>query len=456
MFAYEILETISWSFTHAGFTIQVIQAVDLDWYFNHHFSLIIGIALLVVIVGIFTFNPFFNSKYIDFNVYHYAIFVVGLFLFLYPLYSYFMAHLFPYEEMTNLSPAARKLFFGKLEKFLRQPMVVKSDKKKNLIIFEIESLEQQILGRFNPFYPLTMPFLSNLSTQGAFVEKMESLPYTTWSVASMFATQCNFPLLMTPDAMYNNAKFHLNPNHRCVGDYLKLGGYNLLSYLANIFIGGFKKQLKMHEWDVRDFEDHGFRRDWDLFGYLAENVLPNLTKPSNQPFVLHIANADTHPFPSFFVDERCESRVPKYPKMLQSFDCLDQILEKFIKKIISSGLLENTEIIFYGDHLVMGRIKDNGNLMEPRYICAMLPFRKKEIISKSTSIYDLAPTFMDLLGVEYEPKFPYGSSFFSSHVGQRPDETQFRFIYDYFAESMKWSKDVHCGKDQKSGFCKTT
>jgi phosphoglycerol transferase MdoB-like AlkP superfamily enzyme len=332
---------------------------------------------------------------------------------------------------------------------------VRPSKKKNLIILEIESLENQVLGAFNSWFPLTMPYLSNLSKTSTFCDHVRSSPYTTWSVASLFATQCNLPLLMTPTAKYNKANFHLLPHHRCLGDFFATAGYRLHSYMANVFIGRFKLHQRLHRWRALDAEDHQMKRDWDVFDFVAKEVLPNLTRPSEQPFVLHIANADNHAFPRYFVDSRCENRVRSYPLILRSFDCVDQILERFIEAFKRSPLAENTEMFLYGDHLLMSGIHRQIKLFEPRFVTAMFPLRPAQVIKKPLTIYDFAPTLMDVMEIDYEPKFPFGASIFSQKVGTAPGASHFQYIYRHFRDLMNWETQARCSVGS-SGFCRRT
>jgi hypothetical protein len=67
---------------------------------------------------------------------------------------------------------------------------------RNVIIFIVESLEYSFVGRFNPDYPLSMPWLSEMSNTSAFFSNVQSHPYTTWSTAGLLVTQCGFPHLM--------------------------------------------------------------------------------------------------------------------------------------------------------------------------------------------------------------------------------------------------------------------
>jgi phosphoglycerol transferase MdoB-like AlkP superfamily enzyme len=169
-----------------------------------------------------------------------------------------------------------------------------------------------------------------------------------------------------------------------------------------------------------------------------------------QPFVLHIATGDTHPFPDYYVDPRCAKRTKGYPRILRSFDCTDQVIERFINEFQMLPLANNTEVLIYGDHLIMNGARRGIQLYEPRYIYGGMPLRPRKLITKRISIYDVAPTIMELAGVEYEPKFPFGASIFSSKVGAVPTQSHLQFIYSNFVKIMNWNPKVVCDRD----FCR--
>jgi hypothetical protein len=86
---------------------------------------------------------------------------------------------------------------------------------------------------------------------------------------------------------------------------------------------------------------------------------------------------------------------------------------------------------------------------------AILASRKKRLITKKGSIHDFAPTMLDLLDVDYSPRFPFGTSLLAPKIGLAPDFTHFKFIYDFFRKAMKWNATVECDLGHK-GFCRTT
>jgi hypothetical protein len=225
-----------------------------------------------------------------------------------------------------------------------------------------------------------------------------------------------------------------------------------MSYQSNIFVGGFKKHMAMHQWSSLDYKNHRCRRDWDLFTKIQDSVFPTLVNES-KPFVLHIANADCHAIPRYFVDRRCTNRFRgRTPAIIRSFDCVDQIFARFVTAFEKSPLFATTDFIFYGDHVLMEGNYKHLKLHEPRSLVLAFPYHTKEVVEKPVSVYDLAPTIVRMLGVDCNPKFPFGSDLFSEEIGPVPTIADMQTIYDFFTTEMNWDDNVTCWNGQK-GFC---
>lgn len=457
---FQLADTIGWFYTQAGINIQVLQAIDFDWLIKYHIDFFFfGIAGVVLLI-IFVWSPLF-TKYI-YHISSATVYfsVILVFILIYSFTTTFYHNLFPFEleKLATQNKKFSRVVFRPLVDFFNTNITVKPKDGgyKNLIILEIESLETKLLGKYQPAYPESMRYVSNLSQHTAFCTNVGVQPYTTWSIAALFASQCNMPLLMPKLVGHNAAQFHLVKKHKCIGDFAQKAGYHLYSYLCNAFLGKFKDHLQLHGYDTKDRNEHKIIRDYDLYKYLGTNVIPNLTKKINQPFILHIANADTHAYPRFIADTRCKNRLPSnYPLILKSFDCVDQLLEEFMENITKSGLLENTEILLFGDHLLMGTSYRPVPMEEPRSQLIMVPSRPQKFIKKETSIFDFAPTAIDLMNMEISPKFPFGSSIFSPHKGIPPDPGHYQFIYDFFSKDMRWTGKASC-QDGTVGFCRDT
>jgi hypothetical protein len=58
------------------------------------------------------------------------------------------------------------------------------------------------------------------------------------------------------------------------------------------------------------------------------------------------------------------------------------------------------------------------------------------------SYYDFAPTILDVLEINYEPRFPFGESLFGDKAGQTPIVADMQFIYEMiFGKNSK----ARCG-----------
>jgi hypothetical protein len=57
-----------------------------------------------------------------------------------------------------------------------------------------------------------------------------------------------------------------------------------------------------------------------------------------------------------------------------------------------------------------------------------------------------------MLGVDCNPKFPFGSDLFSEEIGSVPTVADMQTIYDFFTTEMNWDDNVTCWNGQK-GFC---
>jgi membrane-anchored protein YejM (alkaline phosphatase superfamily) len=208
----------------------------------------------------------------------------------------------------------------------------------------------------------------------------------------------------------------------------------------------------MHRYEAFDFTDHGCRRDWDLFRRIESGVFRKLER-EERPWILHIANADTHPTPAFVVDGRCKKRFSlRAPALVRSYDCLDQILEHFFDAFEQSPLFESTDVILYGDHVLMEGSDRKIKLHKPRSLVLCFPYHAKKVITKKVTLYDLAPTVLQMLGVEYSPKFPFGADLFSEEVGKPPNVAGFQTFYDMVTDRMGWYGSVTCRGSR--GFCR--
>jgi hypothetical protein len=90
-------------------------------------------------------------------------------------------------------------------------------------------------------------------------------------------------------------------------------------------------------------------------------------------------------------------------------------------------------------------------LHEPRALVLCFPYRERRNITKEVTLYDLAPTIMEELGVDYKPTFPFGAHLFSEKVGRPPSLPDFQMIYNMMTTQMGWDGNITCRGGK--GFC---
>jgi phosphoglycerol transferase MdoB-like AlkP superfamily enzyme len=134
---------------------------------------------------------------------------------------------------------------------------------------------------------------------------------------------------------------------------------------------------------------------------------------------------------------------------------LDEHLESFAQTMEKLGLDQTTELVIFGDHLTMGGdIQDV--LGAERNLVVFFPFRKqddkwKRVARKQMTYYDVAPTVMELLMIDYNPPFPFGADMFGPETGPIADVEDLKLIYGIVTGDVD-ATTAHC--HGQSGFCR--
>lgn len=448
---YQCIETGSWYFTKSSINFQVLTAMNFDYVWNGHKEMLLVIPFLCMILGLIILADIKLKSYelVSVDPNQYMIVTLFILVFLYEFSYKLHISLYPFSNsLTPLSNQKTKIskYFESREALIKVPP---KRLMKNLIFYQIESFEQQSMGKYNKYYPNVMPFVSNYSARGTFISNMISQPYTTWTSGSIFATHCGMPHVVT-DITWNvlgrTAQTSDWPNITCFPDILNMTGYKSIA-VASDDLGIMKTRefFQKHHMTVYDNKIHHMKNDWNTTNYIITELFPMLEK--SQPFYLFATDADTHP--PTRVDKRCQKRLSG-PNTIRSFDCFDQIFERFVKAYENSSFFRNTLFVVLGDHLMYGN--SNGVYEPPRKLSMFMPYEMKKDINKETTLYDVAPTIMDMLGIEYWPKFPFGTNLYSINIGQYPQQEDFSIIYNILHNTIdKNSKNITCSGNK--GFC---
>lgn len=344
----------------------------------------------------------------------------------------------PFGHETFL--AGQDTEIARLDRYFNTPVtssVKKGKKPKNLIYVMGESLERQILGEFNQMgFNRSMPFLSSLANSSTLCTNLIPQEYTTWSVAATYASMCGLPLVVkNPKRNANKVRYMLKGETgiKCIGDILTSAGYYGMSIFTGVLDFGNEKQMLLDH-GFKDIYDHKHRiiNDWRLMRELGVH-LPRLAdeyKRQNKPFFIFLGFQDTHP--RYTVDH-CHPRTDIVGDVrgMQAFDCTDQRFEKLMNMVKDAGLTaENTEIVIHGDHTLMTscHLFTKGDRWN-RELFAVFPFHKQKRITKQITHYDIAPTLLDYMNINYEPKFPFGTNVDHPEESQPPSRSAIDYLF---------------------------
>ncbi|KAK8877854.1 hypothetical protein M9Y10_004617 [Tritrichomonas musculus] len=332
--------------------------------------------------------------------------------------------------------------------------------KRNLIIIQMESLELQSLGAFNSRVRTMMPFLSNFSQRGTFMENVEPQPFTLWTAGSIFSTHCGLPHVISDQIWRAMSTKYISkwPKLPCLPHHFLNVGYNLyFSTAGDMSLMGITDFFKQSGFETEDASVHHFIHDYDFYNYATQRLfkvkidstqnVDHLIKrfTVKEPFLYIFNNEDTHPF--FYVDKRCKPNK-KAGNLENSVNCLDKLLKIFFEAFEKSDFFERTDVLMYGDHPAYGN--QNKYYRDPRKMLMFFPYLEKRRIKKKVTLYDVAPTILDMMGMEYFPPYPYGANMFDDEVvGNFPKNDEFNFIYakilDKSNQNLKCFQKGICG-----------
>ena len=307
---------------------------------------------------------------------------------------------------------------------------------KNVIEIVCESFDQQLMGEFNEKgLTKALPFVTSLAKQGTLCTNTIMGPYTDWSIAGLFATHCGLPMMCMPGGQNRAPILNSMGKLKCFGDILKQVGYNRWAiYTGDGAYGGFKALLMNHGFDPFKDRIYGVHIDKDLLRQVRQD-LPGLMrdyKEKGVPFALLLGLEDTHPM--FRIECKPRTSVSGTERIMESFDCMDQYMEELWSILKDNGVTrDNTVIVIHGDHNVILQFPNVlvGERMHRR-LSVMFPFSPQRRINKTTTIYDIAPTVLEELGIDYEPHFPLGNPVTDPTPGKHPKESTMDFLWDYF------------------------
>lgn len=227
---------------------------------------------------------------------------------------------------------------------------------KNIVVISMESLERGFLGSG---FPGLTPNLSRLSREYTYFD-MPILQGTGWTAGSMYAHQVGVPALFKGQG---NDFFQGVENVRLtgLGHVLNRAGY-FTRYLIGKpefagtadLLGAYKLPVISEHNTLGQYpEAEAGLNDLDLFEEAKLQIRKAVSK--QQPFAIFMSTINSH-YPDGIHDTRMEGLVDTSAEGLEfSVASLDYLVGDFIEFLSGEGLLDETVVFLFPDHLLMGK-----------------------------------------------------------------------------------------------------
>lgn len=428
IYLVEFFEVGTYNLYSMPINAQAINSIDLKWIMEDIPIMFPLMCLALVLVVLLLFAPF-KSHYISIEIRCKPIvtFLVAVSLYHHILRYYRDIIGNEYNTLINQNTGHINIAFLKF--VTTKPRVIKTvDKPKNLILLQTESLEQSVIDE------IATPFMYNLSKQYAYVDNINSLPYTTWSTAGTLITQCNIPQIIT-DMRFRYRFYDLLSKYNilpCIPDYLAKIGYKLMKSPV-----GSDSLMGMSAWT--DFHNYTLyykaKTDIDLFTNLSNSFLPKYNVlGEDQRFLLFATTLETHG--PYYPSKNCTPTNPTQSNMKKCHNCFDQALKIFVTKFLELNMQRHTLLVIYSDHIQPGNY-----LPAPRKLFIMFPGVPIKPARNESTYHDFAPTVLEEMGIlEYEPKFPFGSNVFTSNEFSYANSKDLILIYNILVKKFNFKK----------------
>ncbi len=305
--------------------------------------------------------------------------------------------------------------------YFDEPINVQN-KKKNLILIYVESLDQIFTDKKKYGSNLLQP-LYNLKVDANEMKNFYQIPGYSFTINSLVATQCGIPakpLGFFEASDLKNIKNFL-PNIKCLGDYTDDLNYkNLFITSDEIENFGVKYFLLNHKYldsniyDVKKLKKLGYetsnfawRGNKNKDGGMHDDVLlkasydiikKNLN--NSEPFFMSIYTLDTHS-PKGYPNPKCLKSMFDDPEIEKKFTiknsviCTVSALSQFVSKI--SDLNEPIDIIILGDHAYPSSDESKSKIFN-KFILN----NKTEFNRETMNHLDFFPSLLHILGYKFK------------------------------------------------------
>lgn len=314
------------------------------------------------------------------------------------------------------------------EKYYKAPVITAADfpvQKRNLLLLYLESVENNFADA-SLYGKNLLPRLSETARNNPRFDGYNFLYGTNYTKAALVAGHCGIPY-RSPTPTMETVNSHLK-NIRCLSDILAGNGYETW----------FAKSAD-HSFAYTDifYQLHSYRNIIDRtvltagmspteieknkssYNGLSDKLLLNhisalfSTQKVREPFLMTVFTVDTHA-PGTVLPYNC----PKiFGDIRDNILCTDNNVAKFITEFQKTPYWQNTTVVIVGDHPMFKALQTQQRKKYRRGIYNVflnLPDGLSYNPRKEFTALDLAPTYLELLGIKLpEHAFGLGRSLFS-------------------------------------------
>lgn len=234
---------------------------------------------------------------------------------------------------------------------------IKAQKGKNIIIISLESFEK---GFLNDTTAHLTPNMRALTQKWNYFD-MQQTPGSDWTVGSLYTYLTGMPAFFKGDGNNYFQKSH-SSQIVSIGNVLNKAGYNMTYLTGDALFSGTEDLLNTFQ--ISDVVDARTLKakydiypsigvhDKDLFEEAKIQALSQ--KDKGKPFALFVSTISTH-HPDGVYDKRMEGIVKQQETQLDFMvSAVDNMVGDFMRFLEAKGILSNTVVYIFPDHLMMG------------------------------------------------------------------------------------------------------
>jgi lipoteichoic acid synthase len=315
-----------------------------------------------------------------------------------------------------------------------QSSSVQAIKGKNIIVLSLESLEKGYLSK--NLERLT-PNLRQLAQEMTFYE-MQQCEGAGWTSASMYCTQTGIPAFFRGNS---NAVFQMTNNIKLTGiaHILKKAGYDMSYMIGKPAFAGMEDLLTAYGFSVKSEKtfDTTYKvfpigmHDKDLFAELKKEISQKAS--STTPFAIFASTVSSHA-PNGIYDERMLKYIGKEADnlafMVKATDYWVGDLIHFLKE---KGLLSNTIIFIFPDHLLMGQTAAVLKDFPERGLYIITNAHQEQIsFNPNDTLLQIDLPKLILRGAEIK----HNAKFLTDYLGSLTKEQKIQFIKENYGKLL--------------------